>query len=51
MGTDEEWDAVVGDEGVMRPGAEHLADRLGLAGQTLRRYPEGSFPVYAIGDR
>lgn len=35
----------------MRPGAEHLAGRLGLAGQALRRYPEGSFPVYAVGDR
>ncbi|WP_406376435.1 aminoglycoside phosphotransferase family protein [Streptomyces sp. NBC_00647] len=49
--TDEEWDAVVGVEAIMRPGAEHLAARLGLAGHSLRRYPEGSFPVYAVGDR
>jgi hygromycin-B 7''-O-kinase len=49
--TDEEWDATVGDEAVMRPGVEHLAARLDLADQPLRRYPEGSFPVYALGDR
>ncbi|MEU3462877.1 aminoglycoside 3'-phosphotransferase/choline kinase family protein [Streptomyces sp. NPDC006733] len=49
--TNEEWDAVVGDETVIRPGAEHLTGRLGLAGQPLRRYPEGSVPVYAVGDR
>jgi hygromycin-B 7''-O-kinase len=49
--TDEEWTAVVGVEEIMQPGAEHLAARLGLAGQSLRRYPEGSFPVYAVGDR
>jgi len=35
----------------MRPGAQELASRFGLAGQSLRRYPDGSLPVYALGDR
>jgi hygromycin-B 7''-O-kinase len=49
--TDEEWQAVVFDEKTVRPGAEDLAARLGLAGAGLRRYPGGSRPVYAVGDR
>jgi hygromycin-B 7''-O-kinase len=49
--TDQEWKAVVGDEQVIRPAAEDLAGRLGLAGAGLRRYPEGSRPVYAAGGR
>ena len=49
--TDEEWQAVVFDETVVRPAAEDLAARLGLAGAGLRRYPGGSRPVYAVGDR
>ncbi|MFJ9863337.1 phosphotransferase family protein [Streptomyces sp. NPDC101165] len=48
--TDEEWDAVVPDETVMRPGVEDLCARLGLAGAPLTRFPEGSQPVYAVGD-
>ncbi|MFJ4952540.1 aminoglycoside phosphotransferase family protein [Streptomyces sp. NPDC088760] len=48
--TDEEWDAVVSDETVMRPGAEHLCARLGLAGAPLTRFTDGSQPVYAVGD-
>jgi hygromycin-B 7''-O-kinase len=48
--TDEEWDAVVPDETVMRPGAEDLCARLGLAGAPLSRFPDGSQPVYAVGD-
>ncbi|QEV22227.1 aminoglycoside phosphotransferase family protein [Streptomyces alboniger] len=35
----------------MRPGAEDLCARLGLAGAPLIRYPEGSQPVYSVGDR
>jgi len=46
--TNEEWEAVVWDEEVVRPAAEDLAGRLGLAGAGLRRYPEGSRPVYAV---
>jgi hygromycin-B 7''-O-kinase len=49
--TDEEWQAVVWDESIVRPAAEDLAARLGLTGAGLRRYPEGSRPVYAAGDR
>jgi hygromycin-B 7''-O-kinase len=49
--TDEEWQAVVWDEEIVRPAAEELAARLGLAGAGLRRYPEGSRPVYAVGGR
>ncbi|MGK5728649.1 phosphotransferase [Streptomyces sp. URMC 124] len=48
--TDEEWDAVVPDETVMRPGAQDLCARLGLAGAPLTRFAEGSQPVYAVGD-
>ncbi|MDO0917574.1 aminoglycoside 3'-phosphotransferase/choline kinase family protein [Streptomyces sp. DT2A-34] len=48
--TDEEWDAVVPDEKVMRAGAEDLCARLGLAGLPLTRFPDGSQPVYAVGD-
>jgi hygromycin-B 7''-O-kinase len=51
VGTDEEWRAVVFDEKIVRPAAEDLAARLGLAGAGLRRYPGGSRPVYAVGDR
>ncbi|MEV0177429.1 aminoglycoside 3'-phosphotransferase/choline kinase family protein [Streptomyces sp. NPDC050803] len=48
--TDEEWDAVVPDETVMRPGVEDLCARLGLAGAPLTRFADGSQPVYAVGD-
>jgi hygromycin-B 7''-O-kinase len=48
--TDEEWDTVVPDEAVMRPGAEDLCARLGLPGAPLTRFPDGSQPVYAVGD-
>ena len=51
VGTDAEWQAVVFDEKIVRPAAEDLAGRLGLAGAGLRRYPGGSRPVYAVGDR
>ncbi|MER5934866.1 aminoglycoside 3'-phosphotransferase/choline kinase family protein [Streptomyces sp. NPDC002054] len=48
--TDEEWDEIVPDENVMRPGVEHLCGRLGLAGAPLVRFTEGSQPVYAVGE-
>ncbi|MEU8549291.1 aminoglycoside 3'-phosphotransferase/choline kinase family protein [Streptomyces roseoverticillatus] len=48
--TDEQWDAVVPDESVMRPGVEDLCGRLGLAGAPLVRFAEGTQPVYAVGD-
>ncbi|MGW1374048.1 aminoglycoside phosphotransferase family protein [Streptomyces sp. NPDC002446] len=49
--TDDEWDAIVPDEAVMQPGALALCARLGLRDATLTRYPAGSQPVYAVGDR
>ncbi|MFI9155245.1 phosphotransferase family protein [Streptomyces sp. NPDC053367] len=48
--TDEQWDAIVPDEAVMRPGVEDLCGRLGLAGAPLTRFADGSQPVYAVGD-
>ncbi|MEU0369171.1 aminoglycoside phosphotransferase family protein [Streptomyces sp. NPDC006283] len=48
--TDEQWDEVVPDESVMRPGAEDLCARLGLTGAPMTRYSAGSQPVYAVGD-
>lgn len=48
--TDEQWDVVVPDEAVMRPGVEDLCRRLGLADAPLDRFSEGSQPVYAVGD-
>ncbi|MFG2646652.1 phosphotransferase family protein [Streptomyces sp. NPDC048436] len=47
---DEQWDVVVPDEAVMRPGVEDLCGRLGLAGASLERFTEGTQPVYAVGD-
>ncbi|MGW6059341.1 phosphotransferase family protein [Streptomyces sp. NPDC055189] len=48
--TDEQWDVIVPDEGVMRPGVEDLCRRLGLTGAPLERFTEGTQPVYAVGD-
>jgi hygromycin-B 7''-O-kinase len=48
--TDEEWDAVVEDEKLMRAAAEDLCTRLGLPGADLTRFAEGSQPVYAVGE-
>ncbi|MYY85020.1 MULTISPECIES: phosphotransferase [unclassified Streptomyces] len=50
VNTDEEWDRVVPDDTIVRPGAEDLCARLGFAGAGLTRYPAGSQPVYAVGD-
>ncbi|MFE7781301.1 aminoglycoside phosphotransferase family protein [Streptomyces nigrescens] len=49
--TDDEWDAIVPDEAVMRPGAAALCTRLGIRPDPLTRYPAGSQPVYAVGQR
>jgi hygromycin-B 7''-O-kinase len=48
--TEEEWDAVVGDDETMRAAVGDLTTRLKLAGRPFEKYPEGSFPVYRIGD-
>ncbi|MET8625520.1 aminoglycoside phosphotransferase family protein [Kitasatospora sp. NPDC004669] len=47
--TDEQWDAVVPEESVMRPGVEALCAQLGVCGMPLERFAEGSVPVYAVG--
>jgi len=38
---DQEWQAVVWDEKIVRPAAEDLAARLGLAGAGLRGHRHG----------
>ncbi|MES5819959.1 aminoglycoside phosphotransferase family protein [Streptomyces sp. RG80] len=48
--TDEQWDATVKDEKLMRAGAADLCARLGLGDAPLTRFPDGSQPVYAVGD-
>ncbi|MFG2027523.1 phosphotransferase family protein [Streptomyces sp. NPDC048825] len=48
--TGEELDGVVGDEALLRPAVADLCERLGLAGQRIVRFEEGSLPVYAIGE-
>ncbi|MFJ4189091.1 phosphotransferase family protein [Kitasatospora sp. NPDC089509] len=47
--TDEQGDAVLPDESVLRPGAQALCARLGLGGLPLERFAAGSVPVYAVG--
>lgn len=49
--TDQEWQAVVWDEQLVRRAAEDLAARLGLAGTVRGRYAEGSRPVYEVSGR
>src|SRR5258708_7359077 len=49
--TDQEWQAIVFDEKIVRPAAEDLAARLGLAGARLPRFPGGPPPAFAGGDR
>jgi len=39
--TDQEWQAVVWDEKIVRPAAEDLAARLGLPGAGLRGHRHG----------
>lgn len=47
--TNDELDAMVSDETLLRPAALDLCTRLGLVGLPLRRFDEGSLPVYAVG--
>ncbi|GAA3799659.1 phosphotransferase family protein [Streptomyces chiangmaiensis] len=47
--TIDELEAMVSDEAVLRPAALDLCDRLGLVGLALRRFDDGSLPVYAVG--
>lgn len=48
--TNDELEEVVGDEALLRPAAQDLCGQLGLAGARIVRFPEGSLPVYAVGD-
>lgn len=47
--TIDELEAMVSDEAVLRPAALDLCDRLGLVGLPVRRFDDGSRPVYAVG--
>ena len=48
--TPDVFDALRRDEMQLRPGAEAVCARLGHGSETLDRFPEGSLPVYAVGD-
>ncbi len=47
--TNDELEAILRDEAVLRPAVEDLICQLGLWGLALRRFDEGSLPVYAVG--
>lgn len=47
--TNDELKAMVSDEGVLRPAVLHLLDQMGLVGLAVRRFPDGTLPVYAVG--
>ncbi|MCW7946745.1 phosphotransferase [Streptomyces hygroscopicus] len=44
-----ELEAILSDEALLRPAALDLCDQLGLVGLALRRFDDGSRPVYAVG--
>lgn len=48
--TNDELREVVSDEALLRPAAQDLCGQLGLAGARIVRFPEGSLPVYSVGD-
>jgi hygromycin-B 7''-O-kinase len=45
-----EYEPFSRDEALLRPGVNAICDVLGLARASLCRYPDGSLPVYAVGD-
>ncbi|NAZ78276.1 phosphotransferase, partial [Kineococcus sp. T13] len=47
--TEDAAHGVVGDESALRPGVDALAGDLGLRTGRLRRFPNGSLPVYTDG--
>jgi len=47
--TNDELEAMVSDEALLRPAAQDLCAQLGLTGARLVRFDEGSLPVYAVG--
>lgn len=48
--TEEEFKQIRRDEGRLEPVVEAILDTLGLSGERRERFPDGSLPVYAIGD-
>jgi hygromycin-B 7''-O-kinase len=50
-GTEAEFATVRRDETRLRPGVVALCGRLGLGDEDVVRFPGGSVPVYAVGDR
>ncbi|GAA4636035.1 aminoglycoside 3'-phosphotransferase/choline kinase family protein [Actinoallomurus vinaceus] len=51
VGTEAQFAAVRRDEGRLRPGVLALCRRLGRRDVEVTRFPDGSLPVYAVGDR
>jgi hygromycin-B 7''-O-kinase len=47
----EQFEAVRRDDARLRPGVTAICDRLGLHGLDLVRFPDGSMPVYTVGDQ
>ncbi|WP_055493367.1 phosphotransferase family protein [Streptomyces sp. TP-A0356] len=47
--TYDQLEAMVSDEALLRPAALDLCDQMGLVGLALRRFDDGSRPVYALG--
>jgi hygromycin-B 7''-O-kinase len=45
-----EYEPLSRNEAVLRPGIDAMCDVLGLVPTSLRRYADGSLPVYAVGD-
>jgi hygromycin-B 7''-O-kinase len=48
--TPEEFELVRRDDERLRPGVRAVCEILGLGGSAIERFPEGSLPVYAVGD-
>jgi hygromycin-B 7''-O-kinase len=46
----EEFERLHRDDAVLLPGVHAILDRLGLKRSPIKRFEEGSLPVYAIGD-
>ncbi|MCO6008659.1 aminoglycoside 3'-phosphotransferase/choline kinase family protein [Actinoallomurus purpureus] len=49
--TEAQFATVRRDEARLRPGVLALCRRLGRSGADVTRFPDGSLPVYAVGDR
>ena len=45
-----DYESLSRNEARLRPGVDALCDLLGLDAASLRRYPSGSLPVYAVGE-